>query len=383
MEESIPVARFRNSGSRSLVLFLIVGVVAAGAWGAYAWRFRHSHQPGAGSGPPSGADVGSTDPTAATPGGATTLRAIHPLPEPPPQPPVPGAPEPETAAQGASPNAGAPSSLITANAPPSANQGIGFVIGAPASASPAAASHDVQAARAAIDGGDLITGRALLSKALAASPPPTDAEYARGEVRRIAEVMLFSRATLPDDLLAGVHVLAGGESLNAIAKRYAMTEELLARINEIADPNRVRSGQRLKVLHGPFNAVISKADHLMNVYLGEVVVRSFRVGLGTNGGTPTGVWMVRDKLRNPDWTDPITAHHYAADDPTNPIGEHWIALTCLEGECVGRQGFGIHGTVDPASIGQNQSMGCVRMLPDEVAFVFDLLVPNQSRVVIK
>jgi lipoprotein-anchoring transpeptidase ErfK/SrfK len=373
------VARSRNSGSRSLALFLVVGLVAAGVWGAYAWRFRHSLQSGPDSDSHAAADAADVNSAAPATGGATTLSAIHPLPEQP----TPALKTHEAAPTETNAEPGTLSPLIAPNAPPSPHQGLEVSIGSPPSGSPAAAVQDVRAARTAIAGGDLIRGRALLSKAVAAGLPPADEEYARSEAGRIAEVLLFSRATLPDDPLATVHVLAGGESLNAIAKRYGIPEELLARINEITDPNRVRAGMRLKTLRGPFHAVISKTEHRMDVYLGDALVRSFRVGLGTNGGTPTGVWVVRDKLRNPDWTDPVTAHHYAADDPTNPIGEHWIALTGIEGECVGRQGFGIHGTVDPKSIGENLSMGCVRMLADEVAFVFDLFVPGQSRVVIK
>jgi len=45
--------------------------------------------------------------------------------------------------------------------------------------------------------------------------------------------------------------------------------------------------------------------------------------------------------------------------------------------------YGIHGTIDPASIGENMSMGCIRMLPKDVALVYDLLVNKHSRVTIR
>jgi lipoprotein-anchoring transpeptidase ErfK/SrfK len=382
MEEPFTVATFRGSRARAWVVFIVVGLIAAGIWGAYTWRFRQSLNSGADLGSHATADAGAKD----SADGATTLRAIHPLSEqasPAPQP-VAFAGAATAAESGAGP--GKLSPLVTPNAPPAPVQGIEVSIGAPPSPGapgPAAAVQDVQSARLAIAGGDLIGGRVLLSKALAAGLPPADAEYARSEAGRIADALLFSRATLPDDPLATVHVLVGGESLNAIAQRNAMTEDLLAKINQITDPNRVRSGMRLKVLRGPFNAFISKADHRMDVYLGDALVRSFRVGLGTNGGTPTGTWVVKNKLQNPDWTDPVTQHHYSADDPTNPIGEHWIGLSGVEGECVGRQGFGIHGTIVPGSIGENLSMGCIRLRPEDVAFVFDLFAPNQSRVVVR
>ncbi len=96
-----------------------------------------------------------------------------------------------------------------------------------------------------------------------------------------------------------------------------------------------------------------------------------------------GTWSVRSKLINPSWTDPATHQHYYAEDPDNPIGERWIGLHGEAGEAVGKVGFGIHGTIDPASIGENFSMGCIRLLPDDVALVYDLLVSGHSRVIIE
>lgn len=46
---------------------------------------------------------------------------------------------------------------------------------------------------------------------------------------------------------SGVHVVRPGETLTAIARRYGTTVAALARANRIADPNRVRAGQRLVV----------------------------------------------------------------------------------------------------------------------------------------
>ena len=48
----------------------------------------------------------------------------------------------------------------------------------------------------------------------------------------------------------------------------------------------------------------------------------------------------------------------------------------------GKTGFGIHGTIDPESIGRAESAGCVRMNKDDVEELFDL-VPQGSEVVIR
>ncbi|MEO0716931.1 MAG: L,D-transpeptidase, partial [Planctomycetota bacterium] len=88
------------------------------------------------------------------------------------------------------------------------------------------------------------------------------------------------------------------------------------------------------------------------------------------------------KLVNPRWTNPRTGEHFEADDPENPIGEHWIGLQGL-GESAVWEGYGIHGTTDPGSIGEDRSMGCVRLGHEDVAFVYELLVDGVSVVVIE
>lgn len=47
-----------------------------------------------------------------------------------------------------------------------------------------------------------------------------------------------------------VHVIASGETLGAIARRHGVTVDALARANGIANPNRIRAGQRLTLPGG-------------------------------------------------------------------------------------------------------------------------------------
>ena len=77
---------------------------------------------------------------------------------------------------------------------------------------------------------------------------------------------------------------------------------------------------------------------------------------------------------------PKTRQQYAADDPENPIGEHWIGIKGLESHNKDLDGFGIHGTVEPDSIGRQESMGCVRMLPDDVKLVYEILTEPSSTI---
>ena len=73
----------------------------------------------------------------------------------------------------------------------------------------------------------------------------------------------------------------------------------------------------------------------------------------------------------------------SANDPANPIGEHWIGLAPDEERIRGLDGYGIHGTIDLDSIGRQASMGCVRMRPDDVELIYGVLMEDISTVVIR
>jgi lipoprotein-anchoring transpeptidase ErfK/SrfK len=146
----------------------------------------------------------------------------------------------------------------------------------------------------------------------------------------------------------------------------------------------------LKVIKGPFNAVVTKHAFTMDLYVGgtpgqpgSMFVKSYSVGLGRDDSTPTGTWMVGTKAMNPIYYSPRGEGVIPADDPKNPLGHRWISLNGMDGKAVGQQSYGIHGTIDPDSIGKQASMGCIRMHNEDVEVVFDLLTEGKSLVVVR
>jgi lipoprotein-anchoring transpeptidase ErfK/SrfK len=170
-----------------------------------------------------------------------------------------------------------------------------------------------------------------------------------------------------------------------------VTWQLLCRLNGLSDPRRLRAGANIKVLKGPLHAVVSKKKFTMDIYFNSpggtdaVYVTTFPVGLGKDDSTPTGTWVVErgQKISNPVYYSPRGEGIIDADDPKNPLGEHWIGLTGIDGHAVGKQSYGIHGTIEPDSIGKMESMGCIRLRNEDVAWVFDLLVEGKSTVIVK
>ena len=205
----------------------------------------------------------------------------------------------------------------------------------------------------------------------------------RNELTRIGNETVFSSRILTDDPLVERYTIQPGDALGKIAKANQVSADLLAAINGMADKNRIRAGQTIKIIKGPFHAVVTKSIYSLDVYLGSTFVRHFRVGLGADDSTPRGEWHVATKLENPTYYPPRSGRVVSADDPTNPLGERWIGLTCVSGECVGQFRYGIHGTIENDSIGKSVSLGCIRMYNEDVEALYTYLVEKHSRVTVK
>ncbi|HUG89824.1 MAG TPA: L,D-transpeptidase family protein [Planctomycetaceae bacterium] len=169
------------------------------------------------------------------------------------------------------------------------------------------------------------------------------------------------------------YVVEPGDQLSRIAGRYQVSWQYLERLNNVP-ANRIRPGQRLKVIKGPFAARVDLSDMELTVHAHGWYVRSYRVGIGRDGSTPIGKFTVQEKLVNPTYYRPPAEGGgiIAADDPNNPLGEYWIGIG---------NSYGIHGTIDPQSIGRAESRGCLRLLNEDVAQVFDFLVPGSEVVI--
>ncbi|MBS0204386.1 MAG: L,D-transpeptidase family protein [Planctomycetes bacterium] len=167
------------------------------------------------------------------------------------------------------------------------------------------------------------------------------------------------------------YVVQANDQLRVIAGKYNISWEYIAKLNR-TDPKRIQLGQKLKVLKGPFAAVVDLHEYALTVHLQGYFVKRYTVGIGKDGASPIGKFEVLNKVENPQYTGP-DGKVVRADDPTNPLGERWIDLG---------DSYGIHGTVEPDSIGKAASRGCIRMREKDVIEVYDFLVKG-SEVVIR
>ena len=254
---------------------------------------------------------------------------------------------------------------------------------------PAPAARRLEEGLKLVEAGDLVAGRAVLSGLLFDADAPlsaADARRARDAAAGANQQLIWSREVVADDPLVEIHEVQPGELLGSIARPLGVPYEFLEDINR-TPATRLRPKQRLKVVRGPFHAVVDKSEFRMDLYLDTsegtpIYAASFPVGLGEGDSTPPGLWRIApgSKVVDPDWRNPRTGQYYKPGDPANPIGERWMKLEGLDDHTRGLDGYGIHGTIDPDSIGRQASMGCIRLNDEGIERLFELLQDGKSTV---
>jgi len=187
----------------------------------------------------------------------------------------------------------------------------------------------------------------------------------------------------------GVHVTAYEDTLVKIARDYNLGFTELRAANPGLDPWMPGEGVNLVL---PSMHILPQADRegiVINLpetrmYLfmtpGEPPV-THPIGVGREGlSTPLGkttvmrkkigpVWRPTDRMRQEDPTLPESI----GPGQDNPMGTHAMYLGWLE--------YAVHGTNKPYGIGRRSSSGCIRMYPEDIVTVFDL-VPEGTTVTV-
>jgi L,D-transpeptidase ErfK/SrfK len=107
------------------------------------------------------------------------------------------------------------------------------------------------------------------------------------------------------------------------------------------------------------------------------VVMTYPMSIGRmDWETPLGRTRIVSKMRKPSWYPPasVLAEHEADGNPLprvvppgpdNPLGDYAMRL--------GLPSYLIHGTNRPAGVGMRVTHGCIRMFPEDIGYLFDLL----------
>lgn len=115
-------------------------------------------------------------------------------------------------------------------------------------------------------------------------------------------------------------------------------------------------------------------------------VMTYPIGIGRVGWqTPLGASSVISKARDPSWYVPasVRREHEELGDPLpavvppgpdNPLGRHVLKLDI--------PGYLIHGTNQPYGVGMRVSHGCVRLYPENIELLYDLVELGETVTII-
>ena len=217
---------------------------------------------------------------------------------------------------------------------------------------------------------DLVRARRLAS-AVYDHDGASDAELdkAAALVDRVHGRVLFG-SNAPDELVLR-HVVERGENLWTLTRKtwraagIDVGTGLVLHVNGLANAGAIPRGKVLRVPREPVTLLVRKGRRELTVRLGEAPLARFPVGIGADGSTPSGRFVIRTKIQEPDWYYGGRMLPYG--DPENVIGSRWMGF---EGDAKA-QGIGIHGTNDESTVGQAMSMGCIRMRKDDVETLFE------------
>ena len=186
-------------------------------------------------------------------------------------------------------------------------------------------------------------------------------------------------AEIRGDLIGALaaHKVAEPETLITIARRYDLGFVELQAANPDIDPWTPAVGTRLVLptAHllpaAPRRGIVINLAELRLYYFDPAgTVVTFPIGIGGSGWeTPVGETRVVGKRERPTWTAPASIRAERPDlpaqippGPYNPLGDFALDL--------GWRGYVIHGTNKPAGIGRRVSHGCIRLYPEDIAWLF-------------
>ncbi len=204
---------------------------------------------------------------------------------------------------------------------------------------------------------------------------------------------------------AGADIVGAPRSIEArqedtlldVARRHSLGYEEITKSNPGVDPWMPGAGttvtlpkQRILPAAPREGIVVNLPEHRLYYFApaanGEApVVHTYPVAIGKmDWNTPLGVTRITQKVKNPTWTPPKSVREARARQgeilppvvppgPDNPLGHRAMRLAIPGGAYL------IHGTNRPAGIGMQATAGCMRLYPEDIERLFDL-VPVDTRV---
>jgi LysM repeat protein len=142
---------------------------------------------------------------------------------------------------------------------------------------------------------------------------PAEADRVETLLSQLAGTVVYST----ESRLEPPYTVQAGDTLQTIAQQYQVPWQLLAKINGIPAANMVQPGQQLKVIHGPFAAIVELQKSQLTLVLGGRYAGRFPITAEPSAAQSEGEWVLEQKLVNP--TTAATGVVNTSYDATAPV----------------------------------------------------------------
>lgn len=189
------------------------------------------------------------------------------------------------------------------------------------------------------------------------------------------------------------------DTLPDIARRFNVGYEEIVRANPGVDPwlpgegTRVTLPTQYVLPDAPREGiVINLASMRLFYYLprkdpdSPLEVITHPIGIGKVGwSTPEGRTKIVSRVKDPSWTPPASVRKEHAENgdplpakvppgPDNPLGRHMMRLDWPS--------YLMHGTNKPYGVGMRVSHGCIRLYPEDIEDLFDIVTVGTGVTVV-
>lgn len=216
--------------------------------------------------------------------------------------------------------------------------------------------------------GQTIEAKQAYQKIITEHPDFGDVERVQKELENLNMKILFSDTPVENKTV--IHEVQSGDTLGGLAKKYGTTIELIKLSNNLSS-NVIRIGQKLRIWTGTFNIFVDKSQNILFLKDGNDILKVYNVSTGSANSTPVGEFTITSKLIDPVWFNKGLV--VPPESPQNVLGSRWLGFD--------KPGYGIHGTIEPETIGQQVTAGCIRMRNEDVEEIYSI-IPRGVKVVV-
>ncbi len=230
----------------------------------------------------------------------------------------------------------------------------------------------LRSARTQMNGDNLMAARNFCYRILASSNVQPFSQTWWDTVDILGKVnMVFFKTDAPCPGKVRYEVQSD-DTLIGIANKFETTVAAVQEANDLEPANsRIYPGMILNIYVGRWRIDVSKTHFALILYDNGNIFKVYRVGIGRQDRTPVGEFVIKNRIREPAWTPP--GRRIPFGDPENVLGTRWLGLAPVGDTDPTLQGYGIHGTWEPDTIGTAASQGCIRMKNEEVNELFDII----------